>query len=210
MGLMDDATAALVGLAAAIAQEDRDRLLAAMDAAAGAASARACEEVLLQSYLFLGYPAALNGLGLWRKRVAPEPPAPLPEDVDLWRRRGEEVCRKVYDRQYTELREAMAKIHPELAEWAVTEGYGKVLGRPGLSLPVRELCIAAMLAGIAAPRQLFAHLRGALNVGATAQDVEAMLEIAARVLPAGRMSEARRVWDRVEERHGKHSRGEVS
>ena len=48
----------------------------------------------------------------------------------------------------------------------LAEGYGKVLGRPGLALEVRELCIVAILAGQDAAPQLYAHLRGALNVGA--------------------------------------------
>ncbi len=57
----------------------------------------------------------------------------------------------------------------------VVEGYGKVLGRPGLSLMMRELCIVAILAVTGASKQLYAHLRGALNVGATPADVDAAL-----------------------------------
>jgi 4-carboxymuconolactone decarboxylase len=47
----------------------------------------------------------------------------------------------------------------------VVEGYGKVLGRPGLDLPRRELCIVAACAATAQDRQLHSHLHGAINVG---------------------------------------------
>ena len=82
----------------------------------------------------------------------------------------------------------------------LTEGYGKVLGRPGLELEVRELCIAGLLAGLDAAPQLHSHLRGALNVGATPEEVEAALEVACEVLPAERAAAAREVCDAVRRR----------
>jgi hypothetical protein len=49
----------------------------------------------------------------------------------------------------------------------IVEGYGKVLGRPGLDAgDVRELCIVALLAVAGRAAQLYSHLRGALNAGA--------------------------------------------
>jgi 4-carboxymuconolactone decarboxylase len=62
----------------------------------------------------------------------------------------------------------------------LVEGYGKVLGRPGLSLRRRELCIVAMLArqGRRVERQLYSHLRGALNAGASRAEVDEALEVA--------------------------------
>ena len=94
----------------------------------------------------------------------------------------------------------MAGVHPELDRWAVVEGYGKVLGRPGLDLATRELCVGAMLAGIDATRQLHAHLRGCLNVGAGVEAVEEMLDAVEELIPEARAREARRVWTRVRDR----------
>ncbi len=202
---MDERTRALVRLSAALTADEPTQR-AAMDAAA-AASPEEAEEVLLQSYLFLGIPVALNAFGLWRRRTgrpAPPPaetdPAPLDADRSGWTARGERVCRAVYADHYDTLREVMARIHPELDRWAVTEGYGKVLGRDALDLRTRELCIAALLAGTTASRQLHAHLRGCLNVGASPSLVDATLEAVADVLPPGRAEEAARVWDRVRTR----------
>lgn len=199
---MDEATAALAELSAALAVGGRERIGRALDAAAQHAEARAVEEALLQSYLFLGYPAALNAIALWRERGGRPAPPPAPDEPARWRERGAEVCAAVYGGQYERLRENIARLHPDMERWMVTEGYGKVLGRPGLPLKTRELCIAALLAGLDAPRQLYAHLRGALEVGASTAEVEAVLDRAASVLPAARAEAARDVWREVLARRG--------
>lgn len=227
---MRDGVAALVRVSAALAVGDRVVLAAALDRAAALAEPVEVEEVLVQSYLFLGYPAALNALALWRERgwrgaaegaakgMAREgvAPAAVAQEgaVEMavaepgsgggewarWRARGEVVCARVYGGQYGRLRENVARLHPDLAEWMVTEGYGKVLGRPGLALEVRELCIAALLAGLDAVPQLRSHLRGSLLVGATLAEVEGALAVAGEVLPPARLAVAREVWGEVRRR----------
>jgi 4-carboxymuconolactone decarboxylase len=80
----------------------------------------------------------------------------------------------------------------------VAEGYGKVLGRPGLPLVDRELCIVAMLAVLQAPRQLYSHLRGALHAGATESDVRfALTQAEAFVASPEARRQARETWDGV-------------
>lgn len=195
---LDEPTRALVRLAAVLTLKESAQL-EAMDEAVRLAPAEA-EEVLLQSYLFLGFPVALNGLALWRRRTGRPAPTPGDADPDLWLERGEEVCRAVYAQQYEALRDVMADIHPDLDRWALMEGYGKVLGRPGLDLRRRELCVAAMLSGIEATRQLHAHLRGCLNVGVAIAQVEAMLETIAPIIGAERADVAGRIWQKVRQR----------
>jgi 4-carboxymuconolactone decarboxylase len=167
----------------------------------------AVEEALLQSYLFLGYPAALNAIALWRRlsgRAAPEPSA---QDPEAWGRRGEEVCRVVYGRAYEELRANVRALHPDMERWMVVEGYGKVLGRPGLALAQRELCIVALLAVQDAPRQLYSHLRGALHAGAAEAEVEAALADAAELSAPAARAHARECWRLVRERVGAKAGG---
>ena len=56
-----DAMRTLLRLSAAVAAGSRERRIETMRIASESASATTIEEALLQSYLFLGYPAALNG-----------------------------------------------------------------------------------------------------------------------------------------------------
>ena len=70
----------------------------------------------------------------------------------------------------------MAGFHPDLDRWMVEIGYGRVLSRPGLCPRLRELCVLAVLAGQNVTPQLFSHLRGAVNVGATADECRSILE----------------------------------
>lgn len=188
----------LIRLAASLTVDEGSRL-AAMDEAARLAPEEA-EEVLLQSYLFLGFPVALNALGLWRRRTGRPPPEARDVDPSEFMERGEAVCRAVYAHQYEALREVMAGVHPDLDRWAIVEGYGKVLGRPGLPLTERELCVAAMLSGIDASRQLHAHLRGCLNVGVDAATVSAMLEEVRPMIGPERATAALRIWHRIRDR----------
>lgn len=191
---------ALVELSAALACGDTDLLRRAMEGCLAATPADGTEEVILQSYLFLGYPAALNAFGLWREVSGMDAPEAVPEAWDEWSDRGSEVCRTVYGGQYEGLRRNVRALHPDMERWMVVEGYGKVLGRPGLCLQVRELCIAALLAVLGAPRQLHSHLRGALNAGAEVDEVEEALEVAESFMAAQGRARARVVWDRVKGR----------
>jgi 4-carboxymuconolactone decarboxylase len=201
-------TESLVALSAALAA-DVSHWGSALDNAQASADSRAVEEVLLQSYLFLGFPVAIQALGAWRKRM------PLPvsgqgggessgdgaghgADETDWRKRGEEICAAVYGEKYALLREHVAALHPDLDDWMIAEGYGKVLGRPGLDLRTRELCAVAILAGIHAPKQLHAHLRGAMNVGATNTDIEIVLDLAGNAQGPARRAAAARVWHQVQ------------
>lgn len=197
-----EALEALLALSAALAVGDAESVEAALEVAARDADPVAVEEALLQSHLFLGYPAALNALARWRAvsgRGAGEAGETF-DDRAAWRERGEAVCRVVYGGQYDGLRANVRRLHPDMERWMVEDGYGRVLGRAGLDLATRELCVVALLAVQDVPRQLYAHLRGALNAGAAAPDVERALASAARLCDAGARARARRTWDEVRQR----------
>lgn len=192
----------LLRVSAAVAGRDPVRLRRAMESAlahsgAGEEEWVQMEEALVQSYLFVGYPGALNSLGLWREVSARLAGSGLTEDPARWRGRGEAVCREVYGSRYEGLRRNIAALHSDLDRWMVEEGYGKVLGRPGLDLRVRELCIVAILAVQGAPVQLYSHLRGSLRTGASESEVEMALRAAAGVAGGAGAHEAQRVWDHV-------------
>lgn len=181
--------AALVDLSAAVVDADEATLVGCLERALADAEPRRVEEAILQSYLFLGFPAVLDAMKQWREIAGPVEKAKAglggleaddPETEEDWLTRGEEICRRVYGSNYEKLRTNVGDIHPALDHWMVTEGYGKVLGRPDLELTARELCIVAQLAAAQREVQLHSHLRGALNAGATTGEVEASLRIGLR------------------------------
>lgn len=166
---LDDATRVLVQLSAAIAAGDEATIRYWITRAARDVPPVHVEELLLQSYLFCGFPRALNAAREWRRvsqRLAPD--SDEGEEVGLaeeWRERGEQTCAAVYGGMYEKLRLNVRDLHPALDAWMVVDGYGKVLSRPGLDLQRRELCVVAACAAMGQDRQLHSHLRGALNVG---------------------------------------------
>ena len=195
---------ALVALSAAVAAGDERSITLAARAADRYAPHGAVEESLLQSYLFLGFPAALAALFIWRRVTESAPQAEAAgevDDVDRWVVRGSEVCRTVYGRAYEKLRANVRRVHPAMDRWMIQEGYGKVLGRPGLDLGTRELCIVAILAATGWEAQLHSHLRGALNAGCTSGEIEEALEEGlALARDEGWVGRARRLWNRVRDR----------
>lgn len=198
---MNEAVRALVALCAAVGARNKAALTITMDQAADVANAGEVEEALLQSYLFVGYPVALQALAMWRERSGNRAPEQAtPDDPATWRQRGEQVCSQVYAGQYDRLRANIAALHPDMERWMLEEGYGKVLSRAGLDLKVRELCIASLLVGLDAPQQLYSHLRGALNAGATVEEVETTVEIACTQASLAAKESARKVWKELKAR----------
>ncbi len=161
---------AIVRLGAAAASGDPERLVAALERS-GRIESDDIEELLLQTYLFAGFPRTINAFFTWQgwasrdgrergeRRVESRP-------AEAFRARGESLCRRVYGDHYEPLRIRLERLHPEIAEWTLVEGYGKVLGRPGSpGADMRELAAVGALIALDAGRQLAAHLRGALHVG---------------------------------------------
>jgi 4-carboxymuconolactone decarboxylase len=187
---------ALLRLSASLGTRDAAVIRGAMGGALDA-DPGAVEEVLLQSHLFVGFPDALNALGLWRD-VSGRPASPsLGEDAAGWEGRGEAVCEAVYGGNYAKLRANVRALHPDVDGWMVSGGYGRVIGRPGLDLATRELCIAALLAVWNVPRQLHSHLRGSLNAGASAAEVDEAVEVACGFLRGERAAGVRALWAEV-------------
>src|SRR6266699_6882386 len=205
-GPLDPATTALVRLAAAVAEGDVSELQERLAAAQGAGVPPLwIDELLLQSMLVVGYPLTLVAFGVWREVAGPtakggkgghaaEPLAH--EDWQAWADRGAAVCRAVYGRAYHKLLLNLRALHPALEDLVLVDAYGKVIGRPGLDLKRRELATVAAIAVLGAAQQLHSHLRGALNTGASAEEVEAVLEL---VGPDLEPELRRRAWEQWED-----------
>jgi alkylhydroperoxidase/carboxymuconolactone decarboxylase family protein YurZ len=131
-------------------------------------------EAFLQLYLFAGFPAALEAERLLMKLWTPHDGEYKVEDFyDLseFAKKGDILYKKVYTTNSEVVKAELTRISPELAAWALIEGYGKTLSRGGLDSVTRELCIVGILTQLEWARQLFSHLLGAKNVGASGEDI---------------------------------------
>ena len=206
LSAFDDATRALVRQAARITAGSETEVRDGFAECQGAnVPAPWLEELVLQSYLFAGFPRALNAAREWH-RVCTTRAVPTPAHLDDyasvydWRTAGEATCATVYGPFYTKLRGNIRALHPALDEWMIVEGYGKVLSRPGLDLARRELCIVAACVAAGQDRQLHSHLHGSRHAGVPDSLVETALRSLDGVVNPGFLHSAELLWARVKGR----------
>ena len=201
---LDAPTLALVRIAAATATGDEAKLRQRMIAARAAEVPPLwVDELLLQSFLNVGYPLALVAFGVWRSVAGP--PKETGESIahpdwERWTRRGVEACGAIYGRTFHKLMLNLRALHPAIEPLVVVDAYGKILGRPGLDSKRRELCTLAAIAMQNAPRQLHAHLRGALNTGSTRHEVDEVIAVVEDDLTKPQALKLWEMWADVRER----------
>lgn len=185
--------AALVRLSAALAAGPPSDVTEQSRAALGdGVEPAALYETLLQSYLFVGFPRAIEAFFAAAPVLfeAGGAPGAAPADLEGWRRDGEALCRRVYGANYEKLVRVMRDLSPDLASWMILEGYGKTLSRPGLGAVEREYAVVAILTATRMWRQLRSHAIGAVHVGGTRAGVKEAIELAGPWSGATAVSEA--------------------
>src|SRR5690242_12854982 len=158
-GVMNAQELILVRLAAAVAQGGDARLERAIgDVLAGKVDPKVVDEAILMANVAVGFPRTLIAMRAWRKASGHGPQAADGEDGagyydrhERWTAQGEATCKIVYGANYERLRQTVRDLHPALDEWMITEGYGRTLSRPGLTLRQRELLMVAMCAVLDVP-----------------------------------------------------------
>ena len=200
-GGLDTETRTLVRLAGIISAGSEAQVREALTRGAADCRQSWVEEVVLQSYLFAGFPRALNSAREWRRISGQRAPEfDQGENYELagqWRVQGETTCSTVYGPFYERLRHNIRDLHPALDAWMIVEGYGKVLSRPALDLKRRELCIVAACATAGQDRQLHSHLHGALHAGASPADVRDALNSVADVAGPENSARYHQLFERV-------------
>src|SRR3954463_574898 len=93
---LDDATRRLVRLAAVVAASDETVVREELAAAVSTVPHAWIEELLLQTYLFAGFPRALNAFREWRRLVPQIADADASSDTASWTSRGIATCKAVY------------------------------------------------------------------------------------------------------------------
>jgi len=198
---LDAETALLVRLAAQLAGGSEAQIRSALATAHADINPVWVEEVILQTYLFAGFPRALNAAREWRRisgRRAPVSDESSQLDPQLATARGEATCETVYGEFYDRLRINIRGLHPALDTWMIVDGYGKVLGRPQLDLARRELCVVAACSIARQDRQLHSHLHGAVNAGASVSTVTDTLHAIADLINPDDLLRYLGLWARVQ------------
>jgi 4-carboxymuconolactone decarboxylase len=104
-----------------------------------------------------------------------------PENQSERYKKGEAFLNKIHGAHTGEaIVSALEDVCPDLASMTIEWGFGEIVSRPGIDLKTRQLVTVAscVTLGHAQP-QLRAHIEGALNVGATKEEiVEVILQVA--------------------------------
>ncbi|HRJ77332.1 MAG: hypothetical protein HPKKFMNG_00756 [Planctomycetes bacterium] len=145
-------------------------------------------EAILQTHLFAGYPRALNALASFKEacKAASNPlsgeiklrDTPLEgDDMALFRQRGGKLFAMLYANLAPKIDQVARDASPDLGDWAVAEGYGRVLARDILKPRQRSLCILAALMPLDVLPQLKGHVQGAVNLGHSAETLWKLYEL---------------------------------
>lgn len=137
-------------------------------------SPRKLYEAILQTYLFCGFPSTIESLKAFNNVFNYKADE---YNVLNVKSEGEKVCKIIYGSNYPKLLKNMASISPDLKNWMIQEGYGKVLSRPYLTLKQRELINVAILSTSYFPVQLLSHLIGALNAGSNISELKEVINL---------------------------------
>lgn len=132
-------------------------------------------ESLLQIYLFSGYPNALVAFKFASKHFQFDKIKSEKIIFSELSKRGKHTSQKIYGKNLDKLIANVKMLSPDLSEWFIVEGYGKVLSRKNLSLKERELQIISMLTCLRYEDQLLSHIIGALRNGATSLEIKKII-----------------------------------
>lgn len=141
-------------------------------------------ELLFVSAAVLGFPAAINALGIVRevfkeKKVSFEALAPMTDDGIGRYKRGLAALAKLTNADPAQVTAPLRAISPDLARWTVEFAYGDLLFRDGLDSRAKQIAIVSMLA-TAGNRQdaLRQNIEGALNEGVKREElIEVLIQL---------------------------------
>ncbi|MCS6999569.1 MAG: hypothetical protein RML15_03400 [Bacteroidota bacterium] len=194
---LDTSTAALLIAVAAETAGDRDLLQAAVETYLTFDNRYdRLYELLIQTYLFAGFPAVIEGLKV-AHRVAHAREIHVSSNIresynpDLFIYRGTRHFHLVYGAQADQVQRLLHELSPELEQWILLEGYGKILARPFAVSPLeREFGAIVALAVGTWHVQLRSHLHAAAALGASSATLSEVLLCAETVVPKEHMQPA--------------------
>ena len=121
-------------------------------------------------------------------------------DSELFER-ATKLRRQVLGPEYAESSQADKPFSRPLLDLVTQYGWGEAWGGKHLTLKMRSLLMLAMLTALNRPRQLRPHLQGAVNNGATAEEISEVLVHAAVVCGAPAALDAAQVAEEFFAQH---------
>ncbi len=161
---------------------------------------RAVYEILLQGYLFCGYPRAIESffcleeVAIKRGFAPPGFKKVAPEDLE---KRGRKTAVRIYRDKFAIIHNKISALSPDLGYLMVVEGYGRILSREGVGIGRRELAAVSSLSAIEAYRQLNSHIRGAINVGCRPREVFEAISSGAPWVGADSIAKSVKLWREI-------------
>lgn len=177
-------------LAGAIASDDLKKVRQEIENCITTVDLEKIYEAILQSYLFCGFPAVIETLRIFNELSGGFFKDKEEFDPDNFEARGIKNCRAIYKSNYDKLILNMERFSPDLKQWMIIEGYGKVMGRAGLNLLEREFVNVAVLCTRYYENQLYSHLKGCINNGASKEEIEEVLNCLTGIAKARNIEKA--------------------
>jgi 4-carboxymuconolactone decarboxylase len=81
----------------------------------------------------------------------------------------------IFGSQQDRIQQRLDDLDPDLGGYIRDFAYDTVYDRPGLDLKSKELIACALLVSLGSPPELRTHIRGAMNAGATEDEVRGAL-----------------------------------
>jgi 4-carboxymuconolactone decarboxylase len=153
------------------------------------------KEMILQAVLYAGYPRAIDAFGRLDGCLPDADAPPVEPDAEGIEARGRALFQEIYGEHTDRVLAKLRRFHPDFERSILRDAYGRVLARPFLPVLERELIAVAMLAALALPRPLHAHVRGALRVGATRDQIHAAIDAAKGITTDEALARAHAVAD---------------
>ena len=153
-----------------------------------------CYEVLLQLVAYTGYPRTLNAMATFRA-VSGIPAGEQPSEpwathaTAVWPERGVTIFHALWPGH--PLADSVRPLSPELAEWVIYDDFGRIFGRPGLTLLEREAAVIGSLVAQGTTPQLRSHRLAFLAVGGDDRTIDAITSGLADILSAATLHSAR-------------------
>ena len=138
-------------------------------------------EAILLSTVYAGFPAALNGTlaakEVFEQRgVLSDSRSVTASDNDRYER-GLRALQEVSGGSGAEVVRSLEDVAPDLGRFIIEFSYGDVISRTGLDYRSKELATVALLTALGtAEPQLRVHIKAALNVGASREEIAEVIQ----------------------------------